>query len=85
MKNQPNEVVRTSRRVIEHKLLESLEDGNTVAILCSEQDLDDLIAGLCGYHDAEKTNDTLNWAKQIERQTDLARSLTQLRKEAFGK
>lgn len=46
MAKQPCEVVPANRQVIEHKLLESLEDGAHVAIVASKKDLDYFIAGL---------------------------------------
>lgn len=42
----PCSVELTSRQVIEKKLLTALEDGNTVAILASEEDLKLLIFAL---------------------------------------
>lgn len=39
----PYSVERTSRQIIQHKLMAALEDGNTAAALLSKQDLEDLI------------------------------------------
>lgn len=43
---KPIDVIKTSRRVIENQLLESLSDKSKVAILATEEDLDTLIAAL---------------------------------------
>lgn len=42
----PCSVERTSRSVIERKLLTALEDKNTVAALFSKQDLEDMVFAL---------------------------------------
>lgn len=80
---KPNKVERTSRQVIEHKLLTALEDGRTVAILASEQDLKDMIAALYGYELAETKGNLLTWREHINRRKNLAAGLTQLLQEAF--
>lgn len=83
MKATPNTVELTSRQVIEHKLLTALEDGQTVAILASEQDLQDMIAALYGYELAERKGNVLTWQAHNQRCKNLAEGLTQLLQEAF--
>jgi hypothetical protein len=78
----PNSVVKTSRSVIEKKLLTALEDGNTVAVLLSKQDLDDLIASLRDY-ELSDIGDWKDWRVYLKRCSDIADSLEQLHKEAF--
>ncbi len=81
----PNKVEFTSRAVIERKLLTSLGDGGTVAILASEQDLKDMIAALYGYELGERKGNVLTWQAHIDRRKNLAAGLTQLLNEAFPK
>lgn len=64
-------VERTSRQVIEHKLLTALEEGGTAAILVSEEDLEEL-ALACEFFYSPKS-------------MELARGLRQLQREAFVK
>lgn len=85
MKNKPFEVCLTSRQVIENKLLTSLEDGEQVAILASEQDLKDIIASLLGYELATRTGSILSWEDHIQRRQELASGLKQLLDSAFPK
>lgn len=66
----PNKVVQSSRQVIEHKLLTALDDPDVVAILASKEDLDLYILYL-----GTAANTRAN---------ELAASLRQLRREAFG-
>lgn len=79
----PNTVERTSRRVIEHKLLEALSDDSQVAILATKQDLEDMIAALLGYEIAETKGNGLDWSEHLKRRKNLANGLQQLLKEAF--
>lgn len=72
----PNEIVKTNRQVIEHKLLTALAEGNSVAILCSKQDLEDLIAALESFRSPP--------AERLKRIEDLSAGLAQLLKEAFS-
>ena len=69
-------IERTSRRVIEHKLLESLEGGDHVAILASRQDLEDLI------HACEARTGMLE-RPSAKRYQALADGMRQLLREAF--
>lgn len=74
----PCSVERTSRSVIEHKLLTALEDDNTVAALLSKQDLEDMIFALCR---SAAIND---WdKKRVQRCHDLRDGMQQLMREAF--
>lgn len=77
--DQPCSVERTPRSVIECKLLTALEDGSTVAVLASKQDLEDMIAALRGF----RTGNLLEWAAQKKRRKDLADGMSQLLGEAF--
>lgn len=79
----PCSVERTNRTVIEHKLLTSLEDGNTVAALLSKQDLEDLIAALYGYVLSETKGNEISWEAHMKRRRILADGLSQLLREAF--
>lgn len=85
MRTGPNKVELTSRQVIEHKLLTALEDGGTVAILASEQDLQDMIAALYGYKLGVTDGNILSWQAHNDRCKNLAEGLEQLLKEAFPK
>lgn len=55
--SEPNQVVQSSREVIEGKLLLALDDPATVAILADKDDLDLLITalGLLGPRGIEET------------------------------
>ena len=81
--SKPNKIIPTSRSVIEGKLLAALEDGNTVAILLSKQDCDDMHAALCGYAIGETKGGILTWQAFVDRCKNLAEGIDQLRKEAF--
>jgi len=66
--NTKQTVERTTRTVIEHKLLTALEDGNTVAVLLSKQDLQDMIGALyrvwptgCNPGSVGRVSKTLRW------------------------
>ena len=72
--NGPNKVERTTRSVIEKRLLDGLSDGDHVAILASKEDLDLLIDGL--------RQITPNWKCKAY---DFLKGLQQLREEAFSK
>lgn len=75
MSTEPCKIIPTTRRVIEGKLLEALEDGSGhVAALLTKEDLDALIYGL----EAKEYN-----AKLEAQITSLLTGLQQLRKEAF--
>ncbi len=65
-------VVQSSREVIEHKLLTSLDDSEKVAILCDREMLNTLIDGL---HKL--------W-RRGPKTRQLVRDLERLRKEAFS-
>ena len=69
--SEPNEIVRTSRQVIEKKLLTALGEGNTVAVLFTEGDLELVALSL----------ENFNSSKADE----LAAGFRQLQREAFGK
>lgn len=74
MNDKPYAVERTSREVIEGKLLNALEDGGVAAIL-SRQDLEDLVFA-CKL-----------WPMRDDRATrlgSLMRGMEQLLKEAFS-
>ncbi len=73
--SEPNSVIPTSREVIENKLLTALEDDNTVAVLFSKQDLEDVLFALESY----KWN-----PERIARCRELAGGMNQLYLEAFG-
>lgn len=69
--NNPYRVERTSRQVIERKLLTALdEQEDVVALLVTEWDLECLCQSL----------EKFNTSKSVE----LAKGLRQLQKEAFG-
>lgn len=78
--HQPCSVSSTSREVIENKLLAALEDDNTVAILASKQDLDDLIAALDEFHPVGWTSTR---SAEVARCRDLSAGMKQLRDGAF--
>lgn len=82
---KPCKVELTSRRVIKRKLLEALGDENTVAILASKQDLEDMIAALYGYELGERKGNVLSWEAHVKRRKNLADGMSQLLREAFGK
>lgn len=69
--NEPNEIVRTSRQVIEKKLLTALGEGNTVAVMLTEQDLA-IVATALELFDGPRT-------------AELAAGFRQLQREAFPK
>ncbi len=75
--SQPYTVERTTRRVIEGKLLDSLADGQHVAILASKQDLEDMIEAL---RRMSVRSDPLGL-----RCSELSTGLERLKTEAFGK
>ena len=77
----PCSVKRTNRSVIERKLLTALEDGNTVAMLFSKQDLQDVIAALADY---ELTPCLPRWKEHRSRCKNLADGMRQLLREAFS-
>jgi len=68
--DEPNTVIRSSRQVIEHKVLTAIGDPSTVVILASREDLDMLI-------DRLSTGTT-------EHAAEWCASMKQLRREAFG-
>src|SRR5688500_1801567 len=73
---EPCSVERTSRTVIEHKLLTSLGDGDTIAALLTKQDVQDLIDALEGRApDGVGTHD---------RRKNFVADLKQLLREAFS-
>jgi hypothetical protein len=74
--NEPNTIERTSRRVIERKLLEALSDESKVAILATEQDLRDMIHALECW---QCVNNSAGW----RRRNDLLAGMNQLLREAF--
>lgn len=76
-------VERTHRSVIEHKLLTALDDESKVAILATKQDLEDMIAALCGYEIGEMRGNVLTWEAHMKRRKDLADGMKQLLHEAF--
>ena len=78
-------VEKTTRSVIEHKLLTALNDENKVAILATEQDLKDLHAALCGYARGERKGEILTWEAWMKRCKSLAQDIQQLLDEAFPK
>lgn len=83
--NQPNDVQRVSRAIIEHRLLATLEDKKCVALLLTESDLSFLIASLAGYEVAEQTGNVLDWSKHIAWRNEFLASMQQLHGEAFPK
>lgn len=85
MKSKPCSVERTTKQVIEHKLLAALDDETKVAILASKQDLEDMIAALYGYELAERKGNVLSWEAHMKRRKELADGMSQLLKEAFEK
>lgn len=82
MPKDPNKVVQSSRRIIEHKLLTALGDSETVAILASKDDLNLMITALQGYHELvlKKLSLSERWTGAESMLVDLK----QLRREAFG-
>lgn len=68
-------VERTSRSVIEHKLLTTLEDGNTVAAIMSKQDLEDIIFAIDTHFGLGK--------QRMTRLRGMADGFRQLHREAF--
>lgn len=77
----PCSVERTSRSVIEHKLLTALDDKDKVAILATKQDLKDIIFALtvlARSFAAEKKE-----PRREARYKDLAAGMRQLLSEAF--
>lgn len=76
--SEPFKVERTTRQVIEGKMLESIGAGEHVAILASKQDLEDFIAALL------VAIDNLPVSDRGTRMISLLNDLEQLRKEAFG-
>jgi ribosome assembly protein YihI (activator of Der GTPase) len=78
----PNTVVKTSRSVIEKKLLTALEDENTVAVLLSKQDLKDLLEALddCEYLQVNRQAPQEAYMNRIR---VISAGLAQLHKEAF--
>jgi hypothetical protein len=80
-----NTVERVSRRVIENKLLVALQDKDTVAVLFSKEDLEDMIASLYGYVIGDWKGSVLSWHEHLERRNNLAKGLTELRDSAFPK
>jgi len=83
--HQDYSVERTTRNVIERKLLSAMNDETKVAIIATKQDLEDMIAALYGYEIGEWNGNTLSWADHMKRRKDLAAGMTQLLREAFGK
>lgn len=75
----PCSVERTSRSVIEHKLLTALS-GDQVAILATKQDLEDLIVALTQY---DFVKCLPRWEAHKKRCKDLAEGMRQLLREAF--
>lgn len=67
-------VERTNRQVIERKLLDALDDANTVACLFSKQDLEDLIQA-CEHNQFR--------GELWDRCSNLADGMKQLLREAF--
>jgi hypothetical protein len=93
-KPKPCSIERTSRSVIERKLLTALDDETRVAILATKQDLEDMIAALYGYEIADVklknknnpddyTGAVISWENHLRRRRELADDMTQLLKEAF--
>jgi len=77
-------VVKTSKTVIENRLLAALdEDKSQVAILATQQDLEDMIAALYGYEIGEFKDNVLSWSAHLKRRKDLAKGMSQLLREAF--
>ena len=83
MATDPNEIVPTSRKVIQQKLLTALTSGEDLAAcLFSEQDLLCLIDAL---ERVLKSKDVGSKSVSFrKRQLELSKSLQQLRKAAFG-
>jgi len=76
-------VKKTSRQVIERKLLTALGDESSVAILATKQDLEDMIASLYGYKLAITKGNIVSWEAHNNRCKSLADDLSQLLREAF--
>lgn len=81
--SEPYAVALASRRVIEHKILTALEDRESVMILATKQDLEDLIAALYGYELGEWKGNVLSWEAHVKRRKNLAEGMSQLLREAF--
>lgn len=80
----PCRVERTIKTVIECKLLRTLDENeNQVAILCTKQDLEDMIAALRGYVLGDRQDDRMTWRAHIDRRNDLADGMEQLMRESF--
>lgn len=73
----PNEVVGTSREVIESKLLTALEDEGTVAVLFTAEDLKVMILSLEQFAKSASQNDA-------QRSRSLSLGMAQLYQEAFA-
>lgn len=73
-KENPNKIERTSRTVIEKKLLTALDEENKVAILATKQDLEDMI---CALMDQQPS------IIEYQRRKDLAAGMSQLLLEAY--
>ena len=83
MNEKPNTVERTTRRVIEGKLLEALGEGNTVAVLLKQEDLrllirslDLLARTLCKQSEAGKATEFCASLKQLEAEACHVRSFS---------
>lgn len=65
--SEPNEIVRTSRQVIEKKLLTALGEGSQVAVLCTEDDIE-LLALACEYFGGSKADGLAAGFRQLQRE-----------------
>lgn len=74
---------RVPRQVIENQLLSALDDKSKVAILATKEDLEILIAALCGYQLGEAKGNLLSWKNHVDRCKEFASDLEQLKSAAF--
>jgi len=78
-----NKIEHTVKSVIESKLLAALDDKTKVAILCTEQDLEDLISALTTYAQRIGCLRSMEATKTADRCQEFAKGLQELKTAAF--
>jgi hypothetical protein len=78
-----NKIEHAPKSVIERKLLAALDDQTKVAILCTEQDLQDIIAALDIYGNNMGCLRSMEATKTAERVAEFAKGLRELKQAAF--